>query len=146
MQAAAIIQPTADAPERQAFHARIDRQNLSALRLSLADPVTPEPRSACRPASWRLADIRAAMMEAGDLITAKKAERRVLVLENPGLRGQSKIITPLIERDRLRVPSAIRLVGRHRRHDGPLSSCQNCRRETAPHLAPAVRPSHPGAR
>ena len=53
-------------------------------------------------------------MEAGDLITAKKAERRVLVLENPGLRGQSKIITPLIERDRLRVPSAIRLVGRHR--------------------------------
>ena len=35
------------------------------------------------------------MTEAGRLITAKEAERRVLVLENPGLRGQSKITTSL---------------------------------------------------
>ena len=40
--------------------------------------------SACRPAAWTFADVRAAMLEAGDLITPKEAERRVLVLENPG--------------------------------------------------------------
>ena len=64
---------------------------MTALWLSLADLVTPEPRSPCRPASWRFDHIRAAMLEAGDLITAKEAERRVLVLENPGLRGQSQL-------------------------------------------------------
>ena len=34
------------------------------------------------------------MLEAGKLITAKEAERRVLVLENPGLRGQSQASPP----------------------------------------------------
>ena len=77
----------ADTPERRAFYERISRQNLTPLWLSLANLVTPEPTSACRPAAWAFADIRAAMMEAGGLITAKEAERRVLVLENPGLRG-----------------------------------------------------------
>ena len=88
-----IIAPAADTPERRAFYEKIDKKNLTALWLSLADLVTPEPRSACRPASWRFDDIRAYMLEAGDLITAKEAERRVLVLENPGLREQSKITT-----------------------------------------------------
>ena len=90
-----IIAPTADTLERRAFYEKIDKKNLTALWLSLADLVTPEPRSACRPASWRFDDIRTYMLEAGDLITAKEAERRVLVLENPGLRGQSKITTDL---------------------------------------------------
>ena len=35
------------------------------------------------------------MIEAGGLITAKEAERRVLILENPGLRGRSRITTDL---------------------------------------------------
>ena len=80
-----------ETPERAAFYDRIDKKNLAPLWASLANLVTPQPRSPCRPASWRFAEIRAAMMEAGGLITAKEAERRVLVLENPGLRGQSKI-------------------------------------------------------
>ena len=80
----------ADTPERRAFYDKIHAQHLAPLWLSLANLVTPEPASRCQPASWRFADIRAAMVEAGGLITAKEAERRVLVLENPGLRGQSK--------------------------------------------------------
>ena len=35
------------------------------------------------------------MLEAGDVITAEEAERRVLVLENPALRGQSRITNRL---------------------------------------------------
>ncbi len=84
-----------DTPERVAFYERIGRENLTPLWTSLANLVTPEPRSPCQPASWRFSTIRAAMLEAGSLITAKEAERRVLVLENPGLRGQNRITTSL---------------------------------------------------
>ncbi len=84
-----------ETPERLAFYERIGQQNMTPLWTALANLVTPEPRSPCRPASWRFAEIRAAMMEAGGLITAREAERRVLVLENPGLRGQSRITTDL---------------------------------------------------
>ncbi len=85
----------AETPERLAFYERIGRKHMTPLWLSLANLVTPEPVSGCQPASWSFADIRAAMIEAGGLITAKEAERRVLILENPGLRGQSKITTDL---------------------------------------------------
>lgn len=81
----------AETPERLAFYERISQHHLTPLWRSLARLVTPEPASGCQPAAWSFADIRAAMIEAGSLITAQEAERRVLILENPGLRGQSKI-------------------------------------------------------
>ncbi len=77
-------------PEREAFYKKIDGENLSALWNVMGDLITPEPRSACRPHLWKFDAIRDYMTEAGKLITAKEADRRVLVLENPGLRGQSK--------------------------------------------------------
>src|SRR4029077_16502200 len=52
---------------------------------------TMEPKSKCAPNLWRFDDIKGLMLEAGDVITAEEAERRVLVLENPALRGQSRI-------------------------------------------------------
>jgi gentisate 1,2-dioxygenase len=84
-----------ETPERRAFYEKIDGENLSALWNNMAALITPEPRSGCHPFLWRFDSIRARMLEAGGLITAKEAERRVLVLENPGLRGQSKITTSL---------------------------------------------------
>jgi gentisate 1,2-dioxygenase len=75
--------------------------------------VTPEPASRCQPASWRFADIRAAMVEAGGLITAKEAERRVLVLENPGLRGQSRTTTDLYAGVQLVLPGEVAPAHRH---------------------------------
>ena len=102
-----------DTPERQAFYDRISAKNLTPLWTSLANLVTPEPRSPCQPASWRFGDIRAAMMEAGSLITAKEAERRVLVLENPGLRGQSKITTSLYAGVQLVLPGEVAPAHRH---------------------------------
>jgi gentisate 1,2-dioxygenase len=107
------MQPTADTPERRAFYAKIDEQNLTALWLSLSDLVTPEPRSACQPASWRFDDIRTYMLEAGELITAKEAERRVLVIENPGLSGQSKITTDMYAGVHLVLPAEIAAAHRH---------------------------------
>jgi gentisate 1,2-dioxygenase len=100
-------------PERLAFYDRISRQNLAPLWTSLANLVTPEPASACQPAAWSFTDIRAVMLEAGGLISAKEAERRVLVLENPGLRGQSKITTDLYAGVQLVLPGEVAPAHRH---------------------------------
>jgi gentisate 1,2-dioxygenase len=113
MSAEPIAAPAVETPERRAFYDRISRQNLTPLWLSLANLVTPEPVSGCRPAAWAFADIRAAMIEAGGLITAKEAERRVLVLENPGLRGQSKITTDLYAGVQLVLPGEVAPAHRH---------------------------------
>ena len=103
----------ADTPQRREFYERIGKQNLAPLWTQLSALVTPEPRSPCVPASWRFDDIRAAMVEAGGLITAKEAERRVLVLENPGLRGQSKITTDLYAGVQLVLPGEVAPAHRH---------------------------------
>ena len=100
-------------PERQAFYAKIDGENLSALWNNMAALITPEPRSGCQPFVWRFEAIRDRMMEAGQLITAKEAERRVLVLENPGLRGQSKITTSLYAGVQLVLPGEVAPAHRH---------------------------------
>ena len=104
---------TIETPEREAFYNRVDGKNLAPLWKSLANLVTPEPRSPCRPASWKFSDIRASMMEAGKLISAKEAERRVLILENPGLRGQSKITTDLYCGVQLVLPGEVAPAHRH---------------------------------
>jgi gentisate 1,2-dioxygenase len=103
----------AETPERLAFYERISRKHLTPLWVSLANLVTPEPVSGCQPAAWSFADIRAAMMESGSLITAKEAERRVLILENPGLRGQSKITTDLYAGVQLVLPGEVAPAHRH---------------------------------
>ena len=102
-----------ETPERKEFYARIDQQNMTALWTVMGALITPEPKSACVPALWRFDQIRTAMLEAGKLITAKEAERRVLVLENPGLRGQSKITTSLYAGVQLVIPHEVAAAHRH---------------------------------
>lgn len=100
-------------PKRQAFYDKIDKQHMAPLWTVLGDLVTPEPKSACQPALWKFDEIRAAMLEAGKLITAKEAERRVLILENPGLRGQSKATTSLYAGVQLVLPGEVAPCHRH---------------------------------
>lgn len=52
-------------------------------------------------------------MEAGGLITAKEAERRVLVLENPGMPGQSRITRSLYAGMQLILPGEVAPSHRH---------------------------------
>src|SRR5215831_17736837 len=110
---AQVIPIPTETPERLAFYERISRKDLAPLWTSLANLVTHEPVSACQPAAWRFAEIRAAMMDAGKLITAREAERRVLVLENPGLRGQSKITTDLYAGVQMVLPREVAPAHRH---------------------------------
>jgi len=102
-----------DTPERKAFYKKIDKQNMTPLWTVLGDLVTPEPRSKCQPVLWRFDDIRTAMIEAGSLITAKEAERRVLILENPGLRNESKVTTSLYAGVQMVLPGEVAPSHRH---------------------------------
>lgn len=106
-------QPPAETPERLAFYDKIDPKNLTPLWAVMSSMITPEPTSACAPALWKFNDVKEALLEAGGLITAKEAERRVLILENPGMRGQSKITTSLYAGIQLVLPGEVAPAHRH---------------------------------
>ena len=99
--------------ERKAFYQRIDREHLSPLWEVLGDLVPQTPRTPCVPALWRYAAVRPHLLEAGALITAKEAERRVLVLENPALRGASSITHTLYAGLQLILPGEVAPSHRH---------------------------------
>ena len=102
-----------DSPERQAYYDRIDPDHLTPLWSVLGNLVTPTPGSGCQPWLWHYPKVREYLMEAGDLITAREAERRVLILENPGLRGQSRITTSLYAGLQLVKPGEVAPAHRH---------------------------------
>ena len=54
------------------------------------------PSRQTKPFAWHYADIRAHLLRAGELTPMEKAERRVLVLCNPGLGLEKLIATPTI--------------------------------------------------
>ena len=99
--------------ERAEFYRRIDRENLTPLWESLSQLVPPQPSTPCVPALWRYENVRPHLMEAGRLITAQQAERRVLVMENPGLRGASSITRTLYAGLQLILPGEIAPSHRH---------------------------------
>ena len=99
--------------ERKAFYRRIDQHNLTPLWEVLGALVPQQPASPCAPALWRYDVAREFLMESGKLITAREAERRVLVLENPGLRGASSITHTLYAGLQLILPGEIAPSHRH---------------------------------
>jgi gentisate 1,2-dioxygenase len=103
----------ANTPERDAFNDRLGVRNLAPLWNVLGAIVPREPRTPCVPALWRYDDLRPLLMEAGQLITAEEAERRVLILENPGLAGASRITQSLYAGLQLILPGEVARTHRH---------------------------------
>lgn len=98
---------------RQEFYRRLRAKNAAPLWEVLADLVTPQPKPRCVPALWKYEDMRALLMESGGLITAQEAERRVLVLENPGIPGMSQITQSLYAGLQLVLPGESAPTHRH---------------------------------
>ena len=101
------------AEARRSFYERIGRLGMTPLWEVLGALVPPQPKSPVAPALWRYDAIREHVMEAGELITAEEAERRVLILENPALRGQSCITQSLYAGLQLILPGEIAPAHRH---------------------------------
>jgi gentisate 1,2-dioxygenase len=101
------------AQARREYYERISQQNLTPLWEVLGRLVTPTPASLAAAAVWRYAEIREHLMDAGRLISAAEAERRVLVLENPALRGRSAITQSLYAGLQLIMPGEVAPAHRH---------------------------------
>ena len=100
-------------PERAAFYERLGGRDTAPLWEVLGKLVSPEPRPETKPVLWRYDDLRPLLMEAGELLTAEEAERRVLVLENPGLRGRSQATNSLYAGLQLILPGETARCHRH---------------------------------
>jgi gentisate 1,2-dioxygenase len=98
---------------RAAFYNRLRPRNLAPLWEVLSALVTPSPRTPAVPASWSFAGIRPLLMEAGALISAAEAERRVLILENPAMPGMSRITQTLYAGLQLILPGEVAPAHRH---------------------------------
>lgn len=98
---------------REQFYQHISGQNLTPLWESLHHLVPKTPNANCAPAYWNYQEIRPLLLESGGLIGAKEAVRRVLVLENPALRGQSSITATLYAGLQLIMPGEVAPSHRH---------------------------------
>ena len=98
MSVAAAKHPSSGEPDRkpnlarmrEAYYERVARHDMAPLWKVMSTIITDEPVTRCTPVIWHYHDVKSLVMESGSLITAEEAKRRVLILENPGLRGESR--------------------------------------------------------
>jgi gentisate 1,2-dioxygenase len=99
--------------EREEFYRRLKTKSAAPLWEQLADLVLAQPRPGCIPSLWRYEEMRPYLMESGKLITADEAERRVLMIANPGLQGVPQITQSLYAGLQLVLPGEVTATHRH---------------------------------
>ncbi len=97
-------------PELQAFSKNIRGLELSPL---WERTVSQKPGTPCVPYHWRWEELEPLLLKSCDLIDKKNAERRVLMLENPVLRGQSFIANTLFTGLQIIMPGEVAAAHRH---------------------------------
>jgi len=102
-----------DTAAREHFYQKISNDQMTPLWEVLHSLVTPLPKTPCLPHVWKWETAFPWLLQAGELISAQEAERRVLVLENPGLRGQTRITHSLYAGLQLILPGEIAPAHRH---------------------------------
>jgi gentisate 1,2-dioxygenase len=102
-----------NADEFARYYGRLAKVNMAPLWEVMRNLVTPEPVTPVVPAQWRYSEVRPLLFESAAMITAEQAERRVLVLENPGLPKQSSITHSLYAGIQLVMPGEIAPQHRH---------------------------------
>ena len=108
-----VIETPAITPERARFYDKIQSHHLVPLWMVFNRLITREPASACQPYRWQYEKLKPLLLEAGGLITAKEAERRVLILENPGMPDSGRITTSLYAGLQLVLPGEVAPAHRH---------------------------------
>ncbi len=95
------------------FYKNIGQLHLAPLWDVLSNLVTDFPKTKAVPHMWQWKKVKEHVLTAGEVITAEEAERRVLVLENPGMKGESKITDTLYAGLQLILPGEIAPSHRH---------------------------------
>jgi gentisate 1,2-dioxygenase len=102
------------AADSQAYYDSLAEHHLSPLWRHLGtNLLPPEPYSRAVPHIWRYDDVRAQLMTAGSLISAEEAERRVLMLINPGLAPEVETVTNVYAGIQMVLPGEIAPVHQH---------------------------------
>lgn len=98
---------------RADYYGRIDKKSMTPLWEVIHKLLASEPVTEATPHIWKYDEVRDDVMEAADVISAEEAERRVLVLENPTLRGKSCITEALYAGLQLIMPGEVAPAHRH---------------------------------
>src|SRR5262249_15778609 len=98
---------------REEFYQRISKRDMAPLWKVMSSVVTKEPVTRCVPHVWHYDDVKSLVMESGGLITAEEALRRVLILENPALRGESRATNTLFAGIQMILPGEVAPAHRH---------------------------------
>lgn len=104
---------TADTPRRQDFYDRLEPGALAPLWERMKGLVPREPSNKTHAHVWRYDEVKPLLLEAGDLLTAAEAERRVLVFENPAFPNTSRINSTLYAGMQLILPGETAPAHRH---------------------------------
>lgn len=99
--------------DETAFREALRGASVSPLWDVMAALVTETPQPRAVPHLWAYADLRPQLVEAGRRITAEKAERRVLILENPGTAAEHTVTDALYAGLQLVLPGETAPVHRH---------------------------------
>jgi gentisate 1,2-dioxygenase len=102
--------PPSDADTRAAY--RADLLTLNAKPL-WERTMSMGPGNDAVPAIWHYRDMRPRLLRAAELVTTEEAERRVLMLENPGLPGSTYILTSIYSGLQIILPGEIARAHRH---------------------------------
>ena len=110
---AARSQARAAANDRDAFYRELGPLGVRPLWPVLSELLTSEPRVKAVPYIWRYRELRPRLLHAGSLVSAEQAERRVLMLINPGLGGKIGATATLFAGLQLVLPGEIARCHRH---------------------------------
>ena len=77
--------PQKPKPAKHEYFDRVAQQHAGALWTCLDKMVPPRPNPTATVQSWPYEQMRPSLLEAGDIVSAEEAERRVLMLINPSL-------------------------------------------------------------
>lgn len=111
-----MTQPPIDAglnQARESFYRRIAPDSLVPLWTRLESLAPPQPPVLGQAHRWSYQAVRPQLLESASLISAHEAERRVLILENPGLPGSSRITPMLYAGLQLIMPGEVAPAHRH---------------------------------
>ena len=98
---------------RERYYQRLADEQLAPLWVFFHDWFTPMPRVRSQPHRWRYRALRELILESARIIDPAEAERRVLVLENPGLAGRRLITESLYAGLQLIMPGELAPSHRH---------------------------------
>ncbi len=95
------------------FHRRIGERHLAAMSVWREGVDNTKPKSPDMAALWTYESMRPDLFEAGEIVTAEDAFRRVLVFENPAFPGEMRISNTLYAGLQLVLPGEVAPCHRH---------------------------------